>query len=81
MTTPSWVTSMVNFIVSAFNTFVSGIGNGVTTFFQQIFLTNTGTTENPVYELSTFASVSLVMLGVSLAIGVTTLIVHWVRRK
>jgi len=63
MTTPSWVTSMVNFIVSAFNTFVSGIGNGVTTFFQQIFLTNTGTTENPVYELSTFASVSLVMLG------------------
>lgn len=77
----TWVTQLVTYIVNAFNTFITGIGSGVAEFFQQIFLTNTGTTENPVYELSTFAAVSLVMLGVSLAIGVTTLVVHWVRRK
>jgi len=77
----TWVTSMVTYIVNAFNTFVTGIGSGVAEFFQSIFLTNTGTEQAPVYELSTFAAVSLVMLGVSLAIGVTTLVVHWVRRK
>lgn len=77
----AWLTSMVNAVVNAFNGFVTGVGSGVADFFQSIFLVNTGTEQAPVYELSTFASVSLVMLGISLAIGVTTLVVHWVRRK
>lgn len=77
----TWLTSMVNAVVNAFNGFVTGVGSGVADFFQSIFLTNTGTAQAPVYELSTFATVSLVMLGISLAIGVTTLIVHWVKRK
>lgn len=77
----TWLTAMVTAVVTAFNGFVTGIGSGVADFFQQIFLTNTGTEQAPVYELSTFATVSLVMLGISLAIGVTTLVVHWVRRK
>jgi len=78
----AWVTSMVNLIVNAFNTFVTGVGTGVADFFESIFLVNTAAAgQTPVYELSTFAAVSLIMLGVSLAIGVTTLIVHWVKRK
>jgi len=76
----AWLTSMVNAVVNAFNGFVTGVGSGVADFFQTIFLTNTGTEQAPVYELSTFAAVSLVMLGISLAIGVTTLIVHMVKR-
>lgn len=67
----SWVTSMIQYVVTAFNTFVEGVGSGVSDFFQSIFLTNTAAAgETPVYELSTFAAVSLVMLGISLAIGV-----------
>ena len=60
----AWVTSMVNYIVNAFNGFVTGIGSGVAEFFKSIFLVNTAAEgATPVYELSTFAAVSLVMLG------------------
>lgn len=81
MTVATWISQMVAAITETFNQFVTGIGSGVADFFKEIFLVNTGTDAAPVYELSVFATVSLVMLGISLAIGVTTLVVHMVRRK
>lgn len=68
-------------IVTAIKDFLSGLGSAVVDFFQELFLTNTGTTSAPVWELSTFAYVSIVFMGVGIAISLSALIFHLIRKR
>lgn len=77
----SAVGGLVTIITGAFTNFLTGIGSSVADFFQNIFLVNTGTTSSPVWELSTLAIVSFTVLGVSLAIGLSSLVIHMVRNR
>lgn len=68
----SVVTSIINAIVSAFNGILTGLGSGVADFFQTLFLANDGTG-----NLSVFAIVSLVFIGVAVALGIA----RWIIKK
>ena len=59
---------IVQILVAGITGIATGIGSGVTSLVQAIFLTGTGTTDNP-YALSVFGGVVIVFAGVSLAIG------------
>lgn len=70
------ITSIVNALTQGFTGVLSGMGNGVVTVFDSLFVTEQG-------ALTNFAQVGLVMGGISLGIGVFLWIVHKVggRRK
>lgn len=71
------LTEFVDILVGGISSISSGIGEGVNGFVQDLFLTvgSDGTVEG----LSTFGGVVAVFGGVSLAIGLSTLIFRWVR--
>lgn len=67
------VGEIIEILVSGLAGIASGIGSGLNNLVTDIFLVdNSGTV-----ELSTFGTVIVVFAGVSLAIGLCTLVVHW----
>lgn len=75
----SFLSDIVAVVVNGFKDFVAGIGTGIVTLFQGLLLTGEGTTASP-YQLTAFASYGLVFIGITLAIGIVSWIVHKVAR-
>lgn len=67
------IKSLVDAIVGGFNGMLTGLGNGVVTFFDSLFVGEGG-------SLTNFAQVGLVMIGVSLATGIAMWVTHKVAR-
>lgn len=67
----------IDLLVGGITNLAEGIGRGVNGFVQDLFLrvSDTGAVEG----LSTFGGVVAIFGGVGLAVGITTLIFHWIR--
>lgn len=59
---------IITLLVSGITQIATGIGTGVSSLVQNIFLTGTGTTSDP-YALSVFGGVVICFAGISLAVG------------
>lgn len=71
------LTEFIQLLVSGIAELGKGIGSGVNNFVQDLFLkvNETGAVEG----LSTFGGVAAIFGGISLAVGLTTLIFNWIR--
>lgn len=65
---------IVEILVGGLTGMASGIGSGLNAMVQDLFIT---TTEG-VSSLSTFGIVVCIFAGVSLAVGLTTLVTKWI---
>lgn len=68
----------IEILVGGISSVGVGIGQGVNEFVRELFLT-VSTETGEVTGLSTFGAVVAVFGGISLAVGLTTLIFNWVR--
>lgn len=68
---------IVSLLVAGITGLASGIGQGVSSLVQNIFLTGNGTTDSP-YALSTFGGVVIVFAGISLAVGLCRWVMSFV---
>lgn len=73
MTGAEIVTEIVEILVSGLTTLGTGIGSGVANFASALAFTGTGENQT----LSVYFILVIVFAGVSLAIGLTTLIFNW----
>ena len=64
----SVLTEIIQLLVGGITGIAQGIGTGVSTLVQDIFLTGEGTQASP-YALSVFGAVIAVFAGISLAVG------------
>lgn len=69
------LTQIIDFLVGGITGIASGIGEGLSTLAESVFLT--GTAESG-YSLSIFGSLVAIFAGISLAIGLSRLVVRWV---
>lgn len=71
--------AIIEILVGGITGIAEGIGSGLTTLATSIFLTTTtGTGGESTTTLSTFAVLTIVFAGISLAIGLSRLVVRWV---
>lgn len=71
------LTEFIELLVGGISNLATGIGSGVNGFVQDLFLrvSDSGAVEG----LSTFGGVVAIFGGISLAVGITTLIFNWIR--
>lgn len=74
---PAILTEFIDLLVGGIGSLATGIGSGVNGFVQDLFLVM-GTNGTP-EGLSTFGGVVAIFGGISLAVGITTLIFNWIR--
>lgn len=74
----SILTEIISLLVGGITGIATGIGTGLQSLVTNIFLTGTGTTSDP-YKLGTFGGIVVVFAGVSLAIGLSRMVVSWVQ--
>ena len=67
---------IIQLITSGISQMATGIGTGIGNLVTEVFL-KTGT-DGSVTGLSTFGGVIVIFAGISLAIGLSKLVVHWV---
>lgn len=68
------LTEIISLLTSGITGIATGIGSGLSTLVQEIFLTGTGETQT----LSVFGAVIVIFAGISLAIGLSRLCVKWI---
>ena len=68
---------IISLLVSGISGIATGIGEGLGELVKAIFLSGEGTQASP-YALSTFGGVIIIFAGISLAIGLSRLVVNWV---
>ena len=68
---------LIGYLVGGITGIASGLGTGITSLVTALFISGTGTTDDP-YGLSVFGSVIAIFGGVSLAIGISRLIFKWI---
>lgn len=73
MTGVNILTEIITILVGGITGIAEGIGQGVSTLVQNIFFTTTGDTQ----AMSVFAILVCVFAGISLAIGLSRLLVRW----
>lgn len=73
----SVLNEIIELLVSGITGIAQGIGTGVSSLVQAIFLTGQGTTESP-YALSVFGGVVIVFAGISLAVGLCRWVMSFV---
>lgn len=73
----SILTQIIELLVGGITGIAQGIGNGLSTLVQNIFITTTGEGASATHSLTTFGTLIVVFAGISLAIGLCYLIVHW----
>ena len=71
------LTEFIQLLVSGITELGKGIGSGVNNFVQDLFLKVSE--QGAVEGLSTFGGVAAIFGGISLAVGLTTLIFNWIR--
>lgn len=69
------LTEIINLLTGGITGIASGIGQGLSTLAQSVFLS--GTAESG-YTLSIFGALVAIFGGISLAIGLSRLVVRWV---
>lgn len=73
---PAVLNEIIELLTSGVTGIATGIGSGLSNLVQNIFLeVGTG---GEVEGLSTFGGIIIIFAGVSLAIGLSKLVVHWV---
>lgn len=70
----SILTSVIEILVGGITGIAEGIGAGLSTLATSIFLSGEGETQT----LSTFGVLVVVFAGISLAIGLSRLVVRWI---
>lgn len=70
--------AVIEILVGGITQVAQGIGSGLSTLAQSIFLQTTGTGESAVTTLSTFGVLIVVFAGISLAIGLSRWVVNFV---
>lgn len=68
------LTQIIELLVGGITGVASGIGSGLSTLAQDIFMTGTGDTQT----LSTFGALICIFAGISLAIGLSRWVVNFV---
>lgn len=68
------LTEIIDLLVGGITGIATGIGTGLSSLVSSIFLDTTGDTT----KLSVFGGVCIVFAGVSLAIGLSKMVVNWV---
>lgn len=71
------LTEFIELLVGGISALASGIGSGVNEFVTDLFLVQGA--DGAIEGLSTFGGVVAIFGGVSLAVGLTTLVFLWVR--
>ena len=67
---------IISLLTAGISQIATGIGAGLSNLVTEIFLKVSETGE--VMGVSTFGGVIIIFAGVSLAIGLSTLVVHWI---
>lgn len=70
--------AVIEILVGGITQVAQGIGEGLSTLAQSIFLQTTGTGSDAVTTLSTFGVLIVVFAGISLAIGLSRWVVNFV---
>lgn len=70
--------SVIEILVGGISGVATGIGQGLSTLAQSVFLQTTGSGESAVTSLSTFGVLVVVFAGISLAIGLSRWVVNFV---
>lgn len=68
------LTEVIQILVGGITGIAQGVGGGLSTLAQSIFLTGTGDTQT----ISTFGVLVVVFAGIGLAIGLCRLVVRWI---
>ena len=68
---------IITLLVSGITQLATGIGSGLKSLVEAIFLTGEGTTASP-YALSTFGGIVIVFAGIALAIGLCRWVMNFV---
>lgn len=74
----SIVSEIIEILLAGLTGMASGIGSGLNSLVQDLFLVTSGTGETATQELSVFGQVSVAFGGVALAIGLSTFVVNWI---
>lgn len=77
MSASAIMTEVISILVSGIQGLASGIGNGLKSLVDAVFFTTTGTGADTTTTLSTFGIMVCIFAGISLAVGLSRLIVHW----
>lgn len=67
---------IVDILVGGIGGIAEGIGTGLTTLVQNVFLTQSA--EGGAMELSVFGGIVIVFAGISLSLGLSHLVVRWI---
>lgn len=78
MTGTQIMQSIIEILVGGITQVAQGIGSGLSTLAQSVFLQTTGTGESATTTLSTFGVLIVVFAGISLAIGLSRWVVNFV---
>lgn len=77
MSATAIVEEIISILVAGIDGIAEGIGGGLKALVDSIFFTTTGTGSDAVTTMSTFGIMVCVFAGISLAIGLSRLIVRW----
>lgn len=72
------LTSIIELMVGGISGVAEGIGRGLSTLAQSIFLVTTGTGAEATTTLSVFGALVIIFAGISLAIGLSRWVVNFV---
>lgn len=72
------LTQIIQLLVGGISGVATGIGGGLSTLAENIFMTTVGTGEGATTELSVFGSLIIIFAGISLAIGLCRWVVNFV---
>lgn len=72
------LTQIIALLVGGIQGVATGIGGGLSTLAQNIFLQTTGTGETATTGLSVFGALIIIFAGISLAIGLSRWVVNFV---
>ena len=78
MTGVEMMKSIIEILVGGITQMAQGIGGGLSSLAQAIFLQTTGTGESATTSLSTFGILIVVFAGISLAVGLSRWVVNFV---
>lgn len=72
------MSDIIKILVGAIKEFATGIGEGLSSLVQSIFLVTSGTGDSATTTLSIFGIVILIFAGVSLAVGLSRWVVNFI---
>lgn len=71
------LTEIISLLTGGITGIATGIGSGLQSLVTNIFVTGTGTEQDP-YKLAVFGGVAAIGAGLALAIGLSRHVVNWI---